>query len=210
MNATDQALNRQGLFLVYLTIVWCVVEAGVSIWSGIAARSIALIGFGLDSAIEIFAALVVVWQLRGVSEERKRRALRLIAVTFFLLAAYVLVESIRDLVMGVEAEKSLAGIVVTAAALVVMPLLAWAKRRVGKSVGNPVLVAEATESALCALLSGATLLGLAFNAVLGWWWADPVAAIVIALLALKEGWEAWEGHECGECHAAGNAGNGRE
>ena len=99
---------------------------------------------------------------------------------------------------------------VTATALVVMPLLAWAKRRVGKSVGNPVLVAEATESALCALLSGATLLGLAFNAVLGWWWADPVAAIVIALLALKEGWEAWEGHECGECHAAGNAGNGRE
>jgi divalent metal cation (Fe/Co/Zn/Cd) transporter len=200
MTSREHDLNRRGLYLEYLTIAWCVVEAGVSIWSGVAARSIALVGFGLDSAIEVFAALVVVWQLHGVSEERKRRALRLIAVTFFVLAAYVLAESVRDLVMRVEAQESVAGIVVTAAALVVMPLLAWAKRRVGKKLDNPVLMAEATESALCALLSGATLVGLLLNAALGWWWADPVAALVVAVLAVKEGREAWEGHECSRCH----------
>jgi len=195
---------RQGLYLEYLTVAWCFVEAGVSIWSGIAARSIALVGFGLDSAIEIFAAIVVIWQLYGGSEQRKRRALRMISVTFFVLAAYVLIESVRVLVFRVEAEKSVVGMVLMAAALIVMPLLAWAKRRVGKRLGNPVLMAEATESTLCALLSGGTLLGLVLNATLGWWWADPVAAIVIAVLAVKEGREAWEGRECGGCHSAGS------
>ena len=200
MTATDHGQKRTGLWLEYLTIGWCVVEAGISIWAGIAAGSIALIGFGLDSAIEIFAAFVVVWQLYGENEERKRVALRLIGVTFFLLAAYVLADAVRHLVMQVEAHESGVGIVVTAAAVVIMPLLAWGKWRVGKKLGNPVLVADGTESALCALFSGATLLGLVLNATLGWWWADPAAAIVIAVLAAKEGWEAWEGHECGECH----------
>src|SRR5579872_981153 len=124
--------NRQGLYLEYLTVAWCFVEAGVSIWSGIAAHSIALIGFGLDSAIEICAAIVVIWQLYGRSEQRTRRALRMISVTFFVLAAYVLTESVRDLVFRVEAEESVVGIVVTAAALIVMPMLAWTKQRVGK------------------------------------------------------------------------------
>jgi divalent metal cation (Fe/Co/Zn/Cd) transporter len=167
-----------------------------------AARSIALIGFGLDSVIEILAALVVLWQLFGMGEERKRRALRLIAVTFFVLAAYVLTEAVRHLLVRVEAQQSVAGIVVTAAAVIVMPLLVWGKWRVGKKLANSVLLADGMESALCALFSGSTLLGLVLNAALGWWWADPVAAIVVAMLAVKEGWEAWEGHECGECHTA--------
>jgi len=187
----EQAFTWQGLRLEWLTVAWCIIEAAVPIWSGIASRSIALIGFGLDSVIEIFAALVVIWQLQGLSEEKKKRALQMIAVTFFLLAAYVFAQSVRELVMGVEAEVSLPGIIVTAAALIIMPLLAWAKRRVGHQLGNPVLLAEAAESTLCALFAATTLVGLILNAAVGWWWADPVAAIVIGILAVKEGREAW-------------------
>jgi divalent metal cation (Fe/Co/Zn/Cd) transporter len=206
MTTNAQNLHRQALYLEYLTVVWCIMEAGVSIWLGVASHSIALVGFGLDSVIEVFAALVVVWQLKGLNEQRERRALRLIAVTFFLLAAYIVVESVRDLILRVEAQKSVVAIVVMATALVIMLLLAWRKRRIGKESGNIVLLTEAKESALCALLAVATLIGLVLNAAMGWWWADPVAAIVIAVLALKEGREAWEGRECAECRHEGCAG----
>jgi len=173
-------------------MAWMTLEAAVGIVSGIVASSIALIGFGLDSVIEFFAAAVVVWQLHGtVSEERETRALRLIAVTFFALAAYLTIESVTDLVSQNRPEQSTAGIAVTAAALVVMPLLALAKRRTGQQLGDQALVADAAESAFCALTSAAALLGIGLNAGLGWWWADPAAALVIAGLAVREGVEAW-------------------
>jgi divalent metal cation (Fe/Co/Zn/Cd) transporter len=186
-------LRRRGFGLEYASMAWMTVEAAVAVIAGILASSIALIGFGLDSVIEFFAALVVVWQLRGtVSEDRETRALRLIAVTFFALAAYLAVEGIADLVGQHRPGQSTAGIAVTAAALVVMPLLALAKRRTGQSLGNQALIADAAESAFCAFTSAAALLGIGLNAWFGWWWADPVAGLVIAALAVKEGVEAWE------------------
>ena len=173
-------------------MAWMTVEAAVGIVAGIAASSIVLIGFGLDSVIEFFAAAVVVWQLRGtVSEERESRALRLIGGTFFALAAYLAIESVTDLVSQHRPEQSTAGIAVTAAALVVMPLLALAKRRTGQMLGNRALVADAAESAFCAFTSAAALAGIGLNGWLGWWWADPAAALVIAGLAVREGIEAW-------------------
>ena len=185
-------LRRRGFWLEYASMAWMTVEAAVGIVSGIVASSIVLIGFGLDSVIEFFAAAVVVWQLRDtVSEERESRALRLIAITFFALAAYLAIESVADLVSQYRPEQSTAGIVVTAAALVVMPLLALAKRRTGQLLGNQALVADAAESAFCAFTSAAALVGIGLNSWLGWWWADPAAALVIAGLAVKEGIEAW-------------------
>jgi divalent metal cation (Fe/Co/Zn/Cd) transporter len=185
-------LRRRGFWLEYASMAWMTVEAGVAIVSGIIASSIALIGFGLDSVIEFFAAVVVVWQLRGaVSEEREARALRLIGGTFFALAAYLAIESITDLVSRHQPGQSTAGIAVTAAALVVMPLLALAKRSTGQRLGNPALIADAAESAFCAFTSAAALIGIGLNAWLGWWWADPAAALVIAGLAVREGIEAW-------------------
>lgn len=185
-------LRRRGFRLEYASMTWMTVEAAVAIISGILASSIALIGFGLDSVIEFFAGAVVIWQLRGASENREPRALRLIGVTFFALAAYLAIESIHDLVSQTRPEQSVAGIAVTAAALVIMPLLALAKHRTGQALSNRTLIADAAESAFCAFTSAAALLGLALNAWLGWWWADPAAAIVIAALAVKEGIEAWE------------------
>jgi divalent metal cation (Fe/Co/Zn/Cd) transporter len=186
-------LRRRGFGLEYASMAWMTVEAVIAIISGILASSIALIGFGLDSVIEFFAAAVVVWQLRGtVSEDRETRALRLIALTFFALAAYLAIEGITDLVGQHRPEQSAAGIAVTAAALGVMPLLALAKRRTGQQLGNQALIADAAESAFCAFTSAAALLGIGLNGWLGWWWADPAAAVVIAGLAVREGIEAWE------------------
>jgi divalent metal cation (Fe/Co/Zn/Cd) transporter len=186
-------LRRRGFWLEYASMAWMTVEAAVAIISGIIASSIVLIGFGLDSVIEFFAAAVVVWHLRGTaSEERETRALRLIGITFFALATYLAIESIHDLVTQARPGQSTPGIVVTAAALVVMPLLALAKHRTGQALGNRTLIADAAESAFCAFTSAAALLGLGLSAWLGWWWADPAAALVIAALAVKEGLEAWE------------------
>jgi divalent metal cation (Fe/Co/Zn/Cd) transporter len=185
-------LRRRGFWLEYASMAWMTVEAAVAIVSGIIAASIALMGFGLDSVIEFFAAAVVVWQLRGTaSEERETQALRLIGGTFFALAAYLTIESITDLVSQHRPEQSTAGIAVTGAALVIMPLLALAKRRTGQQLGNQALIADAAESAFCAFTSAAALIGIGLNAWLGWWWADPAAALVIAGLAIREGIEAW-------------------
>ena len=185
-------LRSRGLWLEYASMAWMTAEAGVAITSGIIASSIALIGFGLDSVIEFFAAAVVVWQLHGgVSEERETRARRLIGGTFFALAAYLTVESITDLASQHRPAQSTPGIAVTAAALVVMPLLALAKRRTGQQLSNQALIADAAESAFCAVTSAAALLGIGLNAWLQWWWADPAAGLVIAGLAVREGIEAW-------------------
>jgi divalent metal cation (Fe/Co/Zn/Cd) transporter len=185
-------LRSRGLWLEYASMAWMTAEAGVAITSGIIASSIALIGFGLDSVIEFFAAAIVVWQLHGgVSEERETRALRLIGGTFFALAAYLTIESSTDLASQHRPAPSTAGIAVTAAALVVMPLLALAKRRTGQQLSNQALIADAAESAFCAFTSAAALLGIGLNAWLQWWWADPAAGLVIAGLAIREGIEAW-------------------
>lgn len=190
-----QRLLRPARWLAWLTVGWNAAEGVIAVAAGVAAGSMALIGFGLDSGIEVFAAGVVLWQLRGVPEERERRALRFIALSFWALAAYVAAEAGRDLIVGDEAGESPLGIALAAVSLVVMPLLAYAKRRTGERLDNPVVLADATETALCSYLSAILLVGLLVNSTLGWWWADPVAALGIAVLAVREGRDAWLGDE---------------
>jgi divalent metal cation (Fe/Co/Zn/Cd) transporter len=187
----EARLRRRGFWLEYASMAWMVAEAGVAITAAVIAASIALVGFGLDSIIELFSAGIVVWQLRGGGEERETRAVRLIGTTFFALATYLVAESIHDLVSGARPGHSVAGLAVTAAALLVMPSLAMAKRRTGLALGSRTLIADSAETALCAATSAAALTGLGLNAWLGWWWADPAAALAIAALAAREGIEAW-------------------
>lgn len=186
-------LLRRGLWLEYLTASWNLIEAVVAIGFGIAAGSIALVGFGFDSVIEVFAASVVVWELRGAEEDRERLALRLIAASFFVLTAYVAFQSLRDLLTRAEPHESIPGIVLAVVSLSVMPVLAIAKRKTGVAMGSSALVADSAETMLCSMLSLILLVGLLLNATVGWWWADPVAALGIAFLAFREGVEAWHG-----------------
>lgn len=191
----DSTWRRRALWLAWATIAWNVVEAAVSIGAGIGAGSTALVGFGIDAVIETLSATVVVWQLWDPdrSEDRERHALRLIGVSFLLLAGYILVESVRDLTTGAEPAASPVGITITALSLIVMPLLALAKRRVGRAMDSHVVLADAQETLLCTWLSAIVLAGLVLNATVGWWWADPVAALGVAWLAVREGHEAWTG-----------------
>ena len=184
-------LRRRGFALEYASMAWMTAEAAIAITAGVLASSIALTGFGLDSVIEFFAAVIVIWQLRGDGEDRETPAVRLIGVTFFALAAYLTAESIRNLVTRARPGESIAGLAITAAALAVMPLLAIAKRRTGQALGSRTLIADSAETAFCATTSAATLTGVGLNTALGWWWADPAAALAIAALAVKEGLEAW-------------------
>jgi len=184
-------LRRRGFVLEYASMAWMTAEAAVAITAGVLASSIALTGFGLDSVIEFLAAIIVIWQLRGDGEDRETRAVRLIGVTFFALAAYLTAESIHDLVTRARPGQSVAGLAITAAALAVMPLLAIAKRRTGQAMGNRTLIADSAETAFCAATSAAALAGVGLNTALGWWWADPAAALAIAALAVKEGLETW-------------------
>jgi divalent metal cation (Fe/Co/Zn/Cd) transporter len=190
--AEHDKLIRRGFWLEYASMAWMTVEAAVAITAGITASSIALVAFGLDSVIELAAAVIVIWQLRRGGSQREHPAVRLIGVTFFLLAAYLIIEGVRDLISQARPEASTIGLIVAAAALLVMPLLALAKRRTGQALDNQALIADASESALCAFTSGAALLGVGLNAWIGWWWADPAAALVIAALAVREGLEAFE------------------
>jgi divalent metal cation (Fe/Co/Zn/Cd) transporter len=190
------ALTRRALHLAWATIAWNVVEAVVAIAAGTSAGSIALVGFGLDSTVEVLSALVIVWQLGGLAEERERLALKLIAISFYALAAYVAVRAVLDLTGRSEPEPSAVGIGLAIASLIVMPLLARAKRRTGRQMGSSTVVADSNQTKLCAYLSAILLGGLVLNATAGWWWADPVAAIAIAVLAVNEGREAWRGETC--------------
>src|SRR5215471_13806362 len=192
--ADTSRLRRRGFRLEYATMTWMVAEAAVALTAGLLAASIALVGFGLDSVIELLSATIVIWQLRGeiAGQDRETRAIQLIGVTFFALAVYLTAESIRDLVTQTRPGQSVPGLAVTAGALVVMPALAVAKRRTGQQLGNRTLVADSAETAFCAFTSAAALLGVGLNAWLGWWWADPAAALIMAALAVREGWEAWE------------------
>jgi divalent metal cation (Fe/Co/Zn/Cd) transporter len=191
-------LRRRGFLLEYASMAWMTVEAAIAITAGVLASSVALTGFGLDSVIEFLAAAVVVWQLRREQAGQatgETRAVRIIGITFFALAAYLTAEAIRDLAAGARPEHSLPGLAVTAAALAVMPALAAAKYRTGRALGSRTLLADAAETAFCAATSAATLIGTGLNAWAGWWQADPVAALVIAALAVREGLEAWQSED---------------
>ncbi|MEY2523932.1 MAG: hypothetical protein QOJ66_2497 [Ilumatobacteraceae bacterium] len=191
--------EERAVRLAWATIVWNVVEAVVAIAAGTAASSIALIGFGLDSTVEVMSAVVIVWQFRGLAEDRERRALKLIAVSFFALATYVGVQAIVDLLRRSEPKSSTVGIGLAIASLIVMPMLARAKRRNGNAMGSATVVADSNQTKLCAYLSAILLAGLILNATAGWWWADPLAALAIAGLAVNEGREAWKGETCDDC-----------
>lgn len=188
--------RRTALALAWATIAWNCLEAVVAIASGAEAGSIALVGFGLNSIVEVGSAVVVVWQFSGADVEREQRALKLIAGSFFVFAAYVAGQAVWDLVARSEPEESVPGIVLAALSLVVMPLLAVAKRRVGRRMSSRTVVADSAQTMLCSYLSAILLVGLLANATLGVWWADPIAALVIAGFAVREGREAWRGDAC--------------
>lgn len=195
-------LERRARLLAHSGNAWHVVEFAIALGAGIAAGSIALIGFGADSLVEVLAGGVIVWLFtggRGASEAAERRAQQVIAVSFFLLAAYVTVESVRDLLGGHHPSVSWIGIGLAAFTAPTMPLLARAKRRVGHALGSSAAVSEAGQNQLCAYLSVALLVGLLLNALAGWWWADPAAALVIAAVAIREGRESWKGVSCDCC-----------
>jgi divalent metal cation (Fe/Co/Zn/Cd) transporter len=197
--AEPSGLVRRARALAWLGIGWHVVEFGIAIGAGIAASSIALIGFGADSLVESLAGFVVVWRFgrrRAQLERAERRAQQLVAACFFLLAAYVGAEAIHTLVAGSHPQASWIGIGLAAFTAPTMPLLAAAKRRVGNRLGSAATVQEGVQNMVCAYLSVALLVGLLANATAGWWWADPVAALVIAAVAVKEGRASWRGEGC--------------
>jgi divalent metal cation (Fe/Co/Zn/Cd) transporter len=203
-----QALGRRAQQLAAASVAYNAVEAVVSIGAGAAASSIALVGFGLDSVVEMSSGLIILWQFRHpMPETRERRALRAIAWSFFALAAYVTFESVRTLVQREQAEDSTVGIVIAALSLAIMPTLSWAQRRTGRALGSSTVVADSKQTLLCTYLSAVLLVGLLLNSTLGWWWADPLVGLVVAWLAVREGREAWRGESCG-CGPVATAGDG--
>jgi divalent metal cation (Fe/Co/Zn/Cd) transporter len=186
-------------FLAWLGIGWHAVEAAIAVGAGIAAGSIALVGFGADSVVESVAGFVLLWRFGGArhsSEAAERRAYRLIGVSFYVIAAYVAVEAARQLIDGSHPEVSWVGIGLAAFTLVTMPPLAIAKSRVADRLHSAATRAEGRQNMLCAYLSAALLVGLGLNAAAGWWWADPATALLIAAVAVREGREAWRGEAC--------------
>jgi len=192
-------LRLRAVRLEQFSIGWMLIEAGVAVTAGIIAGSLALTSFGFDSVIELVSATLVLGRLRAelrgghADELAERRVLRIIAVTFYILAAYVLAGSVIDLATRAHPERSPAGIGLAAASLLIMPLLGWSKRRTGSALRNPLVLADAAETILCATLAATTLAGLVLFAAFGWWWADPVAALAVAWFAVREGREAWHG-----------------
>lgn len=202
--ARRQQLGRRAQLLAAASVSYNVIEAAIAISAGLVAGSVALVGFGLDSIVEVSSGLIIVWQFRHpLPESRERRALRLMALSFFALAAYVAFESVRSLHGGHKPDASPVGIGLAAASLVIMPFLSWAQRRTGRSLGSNAVVADSTQTLLCTYLSAVLLVGLLLNATLGWAWADPIAGVVIAAVALREGLEAWGGEGC--CSPVGTA-----
>jgi divalent metal cation (Fe/Co/Zn/Cd) transporter len=201
-SARAELVGRAKL-LARLGIAWHAVEAAVAVGAGIAAGSIALVGFGADSVVESVAGVVLLWRFGGdrhASEAAERTAYRLIGISFYAIAAYVGIEAVRQLVDGSHPEVSWIGIALAAITLATMPPLAIAKGRVAERLGSAATRAEGRQNMLCAYLSGALLIGLGANALAGWWWADPITALVIAAAAVREGRESWRGEGC--CTAA--------
>jgi divalent metal cation (Fe/Co/Zn/Cd) transporter len=206
------AAARRARLLSWLSLVWMSLEGGIAIIAGILAGSIALIGFGIDSAIEGVASVVIIWRFTGartLSHAAEERAQKLVAVQFFLLAPYVTFEAIQHLLSAERPDVSVLGMVLTATSLVGMPALGVAKQRLARRLGSQATHGEGTQNLLCAYLAAAVFLGLAGNALFGWWWLDPIAALVIAAVATKEGLETWRGQGCcaapavaptGACH----------
>jgi divalent metal cation (Fe/Co/Zn/Cd) transporter len=194
-------LERRAKLLAWSGNGWHFVEFGIAVAAGVAASSVALVGFGIDSLIEALAGFVIIWLFaarRSGSAHAERRAQQLVAASYAILVAYVVIESSRTLLGGQHPDASWVGIGLAAFTAPTMPLLARAKRRVGMKLGSSATVSEAAQNQICAYLSIALLVGLGANALLGWWWADPVAALVIAAVAAREGWESWQGESC-EC-----------
>jgi divalent metal cation (Fe/Co/Zn/Cd) transporter len=197
--AGTERRTRRGLRLAQFTVVYNVAEGAIAVTAGILAGLVSLIGFGFDSGIESAAAFLVGLRLAArlrhgdTDEAKERRTLQAVAITFFVLAAYVTFEGVRSLIDGETPDTSVVGLVLLAASIVIMPLLARAKRRVGERLRDPLILADAAETRICVLLSISTLVGLGLYALVGWTWLDPVAGFVIAAFAIHEGREAWEG-----------------
>ncbi|OZM77044.1 cobalt transporter [Pseudonocardia sp. MH-G8] len=190
-------LRRRIRWLVAATITYNVIEAVVAITAGTIADSTALIGFGLDSLIEVSSAAAVAWQFAGPDPERREGiALRVIAGSFFALAAYVTVEALRTLVAGTQPEHSPVGITLVVISVAVMPFLSWAQRHAGREYGSASAVADSRQTLICTYLSAAVLAGLVLNSTLGWWWADPIVALGLAVVAIREGRAALRGDTC--------------
>src|SRR6516164_8054045 len=200
-----QELVARGRRLEYLTLAWNTFEAAVALASGVVANSVALLGFGLDSAIETASAVVLLWRLRTESDaaRRERTARRLVAICFLLLAGYVAVASIRDLWLREAPARSAPGMLIAAAAVVVMPLLARAKRRVAAELGSRALHSDSKQADFCAYLSAILLVGLALQFVFGWWWIDPLAALMMVPIIAREGVEGMRGQVCDDCNPQG-------
>jgi divalent metal cation (Fe/Co/Zn/Cd) transporter len=195
--AVRARLGRRARLLAATSVVYNATEGVIALAAGLVAGSVALVGFGLDSGIEVSSGLIILWQFRHrLPESREQQAVRLIAWSFFALAAYVSVESIRTLAAGAEPDASPVGIALAVASLMTMPFLARAQRRTGRALQSSSVVADSSQTLLCTYMSAVLLVGLGLNATLGWWWADPLAGLVIAALAAKEGREAWRGDGC--------------
>lgn len=193
------AVARKVRLLSWLSLAWMTVEGAVAIVAGIAASSIALVGFGLDSAIEGFASVIIIWRFTGsrtFSSSAESLAQKLVAVQFFVLAPYVGMESLRALLSGEHAEVSWVGIALAIGSIVFMPMLGIAKTRLAEQIGSAATMGEGRQNMLCAYLAGALLVGLAGNATIGAWWLDPIVGLLIAGVAVKEGLEAWRGEGC--------------
>ena len=192
-----RVLQRRIRLVVMITIGYNMIEAGIALAAGAVASSAALVGFGLDSIVEVLSAAAIAWQFSAPDpEKRERVALRVIAVSFFALAAYVSVDAALSLAGVRAAEPSPVGIALAAVSLAIMPVLSWFERRTGRELGSASAVADSKQTLLCSYLSAALLAGLLLNSVLGWVWADSIAALVIAGFAVKEGLEAWRGDAC--------------
>lgn len=196
--ADRKRLGRRAQLLAGASVAYNVIEAVVAVTAGLLAGSVALMGFGLDSVVEVSSGLIILWQFRHkMPETRERQALRLMALAFFALAAYVTVESVRDLFFtSGEPATSPVGIGLAIASLAIMPFLSWAQRRTGRALGSSTVVADSAQTLLCTYLSAVLLVGLVLNATLGWGWADPIAGLIIAAVAVREGIEAWQGEAC--------------
>lgn len=191
--------TRRGRVLSYLTIVWNSLEGIIAIGSGIVAGSIALVGFGVDSVIEVSSGVIILWRL-AADEERERLALKLVGVSFLALAAYVAFDAISSLIYRELPDASYVGIAIAALSLVVMPWLAHEKRKVAAKLNSRAMKADSRQTDICTYLSAILLGGLALNALFGLWWADPVAALVMVPIIVKEGSEALRGEACDDCH----------
>jgi len=198
LTPTDRArLGKRAQLLAGASVAYNAVEAVIAITAGVIAGSVALVGFGLDSIVEVSSGLIILWQFRHkMPETREKQALRLMAFSFFALAAYVTFESVRALLGDHDPGPSMIGIALAAASLVIMPFLSWAQRRTGRALGSNAVVADSTQTLLCTYLSAVLLVGLVLNATLGWSWADPIAGLIIAAVAVREGLEAWRGEGC--------------